>query len=67
MQAAQTTPLQTSDELAAFFKVSVRTIRDWHRRGRLRGVRIGRQLRFRQSDVDAIIRAQLDREPLEAA
>jgi excisionase family DNA binding protein len=57
----------TTDELATLFRVSNRTIRAWRQQGRLRAVRIGRELRFRRSDIDQLIATHLGEHPQEAA
>ena len=44
-------PLLTLDDVAAHFGVSTRTVRREVDRGRLKSRRVGRQLRFRSSDV----------------
>lgn len=67
MQSGATSRLQNSREIADFFRVSVRTVLAWHRQGKLPAVRIGRELRFRQSDVDALINAHLESTSGEAA
>ena len=50
-----TARLLTANEVAEALAVSVATVRRWERSGVLRGVRIGRVLRFRAADVDALI------------
>lgn len=67
MPPASPALLVTTDELATFFRVSSRTIRAWRKQGRLRAVRIGRELRFRKSDIDELIATQLEPHPQEAA
>ena len=66
MQSPPATPFQDTDELAATFKVKPRTIRAWHRQGKLRGIRLGRRLLFRREDVDTLVNGQLP-DPQEAA
>ncbi len=52
--AEDTEPLLTLSELAARLSVSVQTLYDLRSKGRgPRGFRIGRELRFRRSEVDA--------------
>ena len=47
-------PVLTLSELAAHLSVSVQTLYDLRSKGRgPRGFRVGRELRFRQSEVDA--------------
>ena len=45
-------PVLTKRELAARFRVSGRTIDNWMKRGYLPYIRIGRNVRFRWSEVD---------------
>lgn len=45
------TPEQAADRLA----VSPKTLRDWLRRGQLRGVKVGRLWRVREADLEAFI------------
>lgn len=45
------TPEQAADQLV----VSPKTLRDWLRSGRLRGVKVGRLWRVRPSDLEAFI------------
>ncbi|GMU22981.1 MAG: hypothetical protein AMXMBFR13_30650 [Phycisphaerae bacterium] len=45
----------TRDQVAAALQVSAETIEGLHRMGRLRGVRIGRHLRWRPGDVTAYV------------
>lgn len=52
----------TTDEVLDYLKVNPRTIYRLIHRGDLPAVRVGRQWRFRQSDVDA----WLDRQRLHA-
>ena len=50
--------LMTSGEVAALFRRTTRTIRNWVRDGHLRPVCIGRTRLFRRSDVDQLIDGQ---------
>lgn len=43
--------LLTTDEVAAHFRVTPRTVRNWVRRGDLVPVKRGRVVRFRRADV----------------
>jgi excisionase family DNA binding protein len=45
------TPLLTTSEVASFLAVSRRSIRLWAECGELRGIKIGRQWRFREVAV----------------
>lgn len=45
----------TSSEVAAFFGVDVRTVRDWYAAGELRGSKINNQLCFAPQDVITFI------------
>jgi excisionase family DNA binding protein len=56
MQTRLIKPLLSTEEVATILRVSRRTVRLWSARGLLTPVRIGRQLRFRQSDVVTLIR-----------
>ncbi len=44
-------PLMTAAEVAIFHRVTVRTVRNWIRRGLLVPVRRGRTVRFRVEDI----------------
>ena len=44
-------PLMTTIEVAAFFRVTPRTIRNWVRTGDLVPIKKGRVIRFRREDV----------------
>lgn len=58
--SASTTPsaFLTTEELAAYLKVPVPTVRMWrHNRTGPRGVRLGRHVRYRRTDVDRWIEA----------
>lgn len=51
-----TSPYLTLDEAAAYVGLHRETVRDYISKGRLRAFRLGpRQLRLRQSDVDALL------------
>ena len=54
--------LLTTDDLAQIFHVSRATVRSWRRSGRVHGVQVGRELRFRRSDIEAIIGAHLEQQ-----
>ena len=43
--------LLTTKEAAELLRVSVNTIRAWVRQGRIRGLKLGRQLYFRYEDL----------------
>ena len=47
--------LMTMRQVASYLVVTERTVRRFIRAGRLRAYRVGRQLRFRPSDVDAML------------
>ena len=53
----------TEHELALILRVSTRTLRRWRQDGRLPYVRIGRNLRFRECDIDALIAPNNDDGP----
>jgi len=46
------TPEQAADRLA----VSPKTLRDWLRDGKLKGVKVGRLWRVREADLDAFLK-----------
>lgn len=50
----------TPEEAAAVFKVTTKTIREWIRLGRLKGVKIGKIWRIKETDFKAFI-AQLEK------
>ena len=51
---ASATPLLTLDEVAAYLRTSPSTIYNWRHAGKgPRCMKVGRNLRFRQDDVDA--------------
>lgn len=57
-------PLVTITELAEYLGVPVKTIYEWRQAGRGPvGVRIGRHLKFRLSDVQAWVDSQRDVPP----
>lgn len=69
MSGAQTprTPLATTDEVATYLKKPPKTLAEWRSRGRgPRYVVVGRDVRYRWSDVDEWERGQI-REPTPAA
>src|SRR5215212_4947783 len=47
---------RTAEEIAAELHVTRRTVYEWLRSGRLRGVRAGRGWRIRPEDVDTFLR-----------
>jgi len=47
--------LMSVEELAEVFGVSRVTIRRWRRSGKLQAVQVGRELRFRLSDVERLV------------
>ena len=51
--------LFTTAEVADLFRVSVQTVRVWRLSGRLRGVRIGKGLRFLRRDIERALGAPL--------
>jgi excisionase family DNA binding protein len=53
--------LLSTAEVAAIFRRSKRTIRNWTQRGYLRPVRVGRSLFFRKDDVRALVADRLCR------
>jgi excisionase family DNA binding protein len=53
--AAPVQPLLTATEVGRIFGVCDRTLRRWARAGHLVPVRVGRTLRYRRQDVEAVI------------
>jgi excisionase family DNA binding protein len=51
--------LLTVEEAAAWLKISVRTLRDWLRTGKLRGVKTGKYWRVREQDLRAFVEKHL--------
>jgi excisionase family DNA binding protein len=47
--------LLTPEEVASILAVSPKSVREWLRRGRLKGVRAGRLWRVRKRDLDAFL------------
>jgi excisionase family DNA binding protein len=48
--------LLTYQQIAQMFSVTTRTVKRWRAEGRLKPIRLGRVVRFRPSDVDAMIK-----------
>lgn len=56
--------LLTLEQVAGYLQVPVKTLYDWRHRGLgPRGLRVGRYVRYRQSDVDAWLDACADPTP----
>jgi len=55
MAVSRINALMSVEELAEIFGVSRVTIRRWRRSGKLEAVQVGRELRFRLSDVERLI------------
>lgn len=51
------TELLTIAETAAWLRVSVKTLREWVRNGRIEAYRVGGRLRFRRSDLEVWLQA----------
>lgn len=52
------------EEVAGQLGVPIKTIYVWRTRGKgPRGIRVGKHLRFRQSDIDAWLESQADDRP----
>jgi len=49
-------PLYTLEEAAEVLKVSVRTLGEWLRKGKIRGVKLGRAWRIPESALEEIAR-----------
>ncbi len=54
-QVIRRKPLVTTAEMAGIFGVSCVTIRRWRQSGKLQAVQVGRELRFRLSDVERLV------------
>src|SRR4051812_22459418 len=53
--AEEESPLMTAREVAALFRRTGRSIRNWTKSGRLKPIRIGRALYFRRSDIEQLL------------
>lgn len=63
-RAALADPLLETEEVAAYLRVPVATLYAWRSRGEgPRAHRVGKYLRFRQSDVDAWLERRSDPAP----
>lgn len=49
-------PLYTLEESSEVLKVSVRTLGEWLRRGKIRGVKLGRAWRIPESALEEAVR-----------
>jgi excisionase family DNA binding protein len=47
--------LLTVEQAAAKLQIKAKTLKDWLRAGRIRGVRVGKLWRLRESDLEAFI------------
>ena len=54
--------LLTLEEAAARLKIAPKTMRDWLRTGKMRGVKTGKYWRVREQDVDAFVQGHLRNE-----
>jgi len=55
----------TPEEVAGRLKMSPRTVRDWLRKGHLTGIKLGKEWRVRESDLEAFVEQRdADEEPL---
>jgi excisionase family DNA binding protein len=55
----------TPEKVAQLLSVQPKTVRDWLKRGRIKGFKAGRLWRVREKDLDAFLsqaRAEMDRE-----
>lgn len=50
-------PYMTTDEAVSYLKVSRTTLRRWASEGRIPAAKIGKEWRFRRSDLDAWVAA----------
>ena len=51
--------LYTVEEAAQHLKTTARTVRDWLKAGKLRGLRVGQQWRISESAIDAFLHPPL--------
>ncbi len=57
-------PLMTIEEVGAYLQVPVKTLYDWRHKGcGPRGMRVGRYVRYRRSDVDTWLESCRDPDP----
>ncbi len=57
----QRKPLGTTPEVAAYLGVPIQTMHTWRTKGvGPRGIRVGKYVRYRWSDVDAWLESQAD-------
>lgn len=54
--------LLTTRQAARVFLVEPRTVRRWRRTGRLTAIRIGREWRFRRTDIESLLGIRGDRQ-----
>ena len=54
----QMEPIMTRQEVAAVFKVSLKTLQRWEKAGLLVPLRVGVNVRYRREDVQSLIDSQ---------
>lgn len=54
-------PMLTTHEVAELFKVSEATVRSWIHNGDLRAIRVGREYRVVEKDLEAFVGARATR------
>lgn len=54
-------PMKTTREVAGLLRVAESTVRQWIVRGELRAVRVGREYRVAEGDLDAFVEARATR------
>jgi len=54
--------LWTVEEVAQYLRVSIYTVREMIKAGKLYGVKIGKAYRVRRSDVETLISAQAEKQ-----
>ena len=55
MRGGEFERLLTPDEAAAIVKVSAKTIREWLKQGKLKGIKTGRLWRIKESELRAFL------------
>jgi excisionase family DNA binding protein len=48
----------TTAEVSELLRVSIWTVREWRQKGYLKGMKIGRTIRFERSEVERAVRCQ---------
>ncbi len=59
--------LLTVEQAAAKLQIAPKTLKDWLRAGRLKGVRLGKLWRIKESDLEAFINQSADEDQADIA